>query len=55
MIGALTGFGGMYVSYGLDIASGPAIVLLQASVFSAALLITSIRKTAMRRLLNVDV
>lgn len=55
LIGALTGFGGMYFSYGLDIASGPAIVLLQASVFSVALLVTSVRRTAMRRLVRVDV
>ena len=55
LIGAIAGFFGMYISYGLDIASGPAIVLLQASIFSVTLLITSLQKTAAKRLIATDV
>ena len=43
LIGAACGFGGMFVSYEYDIASGAAIVLLAAAVFVAVYGITSLR------------
>ena len=55
IVGALTGLLGMYVSYYLDVASGASIVLLQALVFGVVLLISSLRKTATRRLIQTDV
>jgi ABC-type Mn2+/Zn2+ transport system permease subunit len=55
IIGALTGLVGMFLSYYLDIASGASIVLLQALVFTVVLLISSMQKTAERRLVQTDV
>ncbi len=55
IVGALTGLLGMYLSYYMDIASGASIVLLQAVVFTVVLLISSLRKTASRRLVQTDV
>jgi ABC-type Mn2+/Zn2+ transport system permease subunit len=55
VVGALTGLLGMFLSYYLDIASGASIVLLQALVFSVVLLISSLQKTAARRLMQTDV
>lgn len=55
VIGTLTGFIGMYLSYYADIASGASIVLLQAMVFGLALTITSLQKHAARRLLHTHV
>lgn len=55
IIGALTGFFGMYLSYTIDIASGASIVLLQAGVFGITLLIMSIQKRVARRLMHVHV
>ncbi len=52
LIGALTGFLGMYLSYYVDIASGATIVLLQAAVFGAVLTVTSLQKRAARRLMH---
>lgn len=52
IIGAGTGFIGMYLSYYLDIASGASIVLLQAAVFGLALIMTSLQKRAARRLVH---
>lgn len=52
LIGALTGFLGMYLSYYVDIASGATIVLLQAGVFGAVLTVTSLQKRAGRRLMH---
>ena len=54
-IGALSGLAGMYLSYAIDVASGATIVLLQASVFSLVLAITSIQKRAARRMLHTHV
>ena len=42
-IGAVSGFVGMNVSYHLDVQSGPTIVLVGASLFLAALLVTGRR------------
>jgi manganese/iron transport system permease protein/iron/zinc/copper transport system permease protein len=39
-LGALTGFLGMYVSFYVDVASGATIVLVQATLFGLALLLT---------------
>ena len=55
VVGALTGLLGMYVSYYLDVASGASIVLLQALLFAVVLLISSLQKTASRRLVQTDV
>ncbi len=55
LIGALTGFIGMNLSYHLDLASGATIVLTQASIFVLILLISSIRKQAGRRLMHTHV
>lgn len=55
LIGALTGFLGMYLSYYVDVASGATIVLLQASVFGLILAITSLQKQAARRLLHTHI
>lgn len=55
LIGALTGFLGMYLSYYVDVASGATIVLLQASIFSVILTITSWQKRAAQRLLHTHV
>lgn len=52
LIGALTGFAGMYLSFYVDVASGATIVLLQASVFSLVLVITSLQKRAAGRLVH---
>lgn len=55
IIGALTGFFGMYLSYTIDIASGASIVLLQAATFGVVLLLMSIGKKVSRRLVHVHV
>ena len=52
LIGAVTGFLGMYLSYYVDIASGATIVLLQAAVFGLVLTVTSLQKRAGRRLMH---
>ena len=43
-IGALAGVVGMYVSYWLDISSGATIVLLEAAVFVAVLVVTTLAR-----------
>lgn len=55
MIGAATGFVGMYISYYADVASGASIVLLQATMFGCALLVTSLQKRTAGRLLGSHV
>ena len=55
LIGALTGFMGMYFSYYIDVSSGASIVLLQAILFGLALTITSLQKRAARRLLHTHI
>ncbi|HLB47048.1 MAG TPA: metal ABC transporter permease [Anaerolineales bacterium] len=55
LIGALTGFVGMYLSYHVDVASGATIVLLQATLFGIVLTITSLQKRAARRLIHTHV
>src|SRR5258708_37149723 len=54
IIGAITGLVGLFLSYYLDIVSGASIVLLQALVFTVALWISSLQKTAGRRLVQTD-
>lgn len=44
LIGAVTGFGGIYLSYYYDLASGATIVLLAAGMFVAAMALTAIRQ-----------
>jgi ABC-type Mn2+/Zn2+ transport system permease subunit len=46
---------GLFLSYYLDIASGASIVLLQALVFTVALWISSLQKTAARWPVQTDV
>ncbi|MBI1876872.1 MAG: metal ABC transporter permease [Chloroflexi bacterium] len=55
LIGALTGFTGMYLSYYVDVASGASIVLVQAIIFGLVLTITSLQKRATRRLLHTHI
>ena len=55
LIGAVTGFVGMYLSYYVDVASGATIVLLQAAFFGVVLTITSLQKRTARRLLHTHV
>jgi ABC-type Mn2+/Zn2+ transport system permease subunit len=55
LIGALTGFTGMYLSYYVDVASGASIVLVQAIIFGLVLTITSLQKQAVRRLLHTHI
>ncbi|MCB0211415.1 MAG: metal ABC transporter permease [Anaerolineae bacterium] len=52
LIGALTGFVGMYLSFYIDIASGASIVLVQAGVFGLALIFSSLHKHASQRLMH---
>ncbi len=55
LVGALSGLAGMYLSYHIDVASGATIVLLQATLFSLVLTITSIQKRAAGRMLHTHV
>jgi manganese/iron transport system permease protein/iron/zinc/copper transport system permease protein len=43
-IGAVTGFGGMNLSYHLDVQSGPTIVLLGASMFAVVFVVSGVRR-----------
>jgi ABC-type Mn2+/Zn2+ transport system permease subunit len=52
LIGAATGFLGMYLSYYLDIASGASIVLFQAALFTLALVVMSLRRRLGSRLVH---
>ncbi|HET8524380.1 MAG TPA: metal ABC transporter permease [Thermomicrobiales bacterium] len=49
VLGAVTGFCGMFVSYQYDIASGAAIVLLNAAIFAAVYAITGLRRALAAR------
>jgi manganese/iron transport system permease protein/iron/zinc/copper transport system permease protein len=51
-IGTLSGLVGMYLSFFIDVASGAGIVLLQAGLFSLALIYSSLRQRAARRLIH---
>ncbi len=51
-IGIISGFLGMYISYYADVSSGATIVLLQATIFTITLAVTSLQKRAQRRLLH---
>ncbi|MEO7912213.1 MAG: metal ABC transporter permease [Roseiflexaceae bacterium] len=55
VLGAATGFAGMYISYYVDVASGASIVLLQATIFGIALAITSLRRRASQRLIHTHI
>jgi ABC-type Mn2+/Zn2+ transport system permease subunit len=55
IIGAATGFAGIYLSYYLDIASGASIVLLQALCFCIALAVSSMQKRTAGRLANYHI
>ncbi len=55
LLGMLTGFLGMFLSFHLDIASGAMIVLLQAVLFAVVLAVTSLQKRAARRLIHTHV
>jgi manganese/iron transport system permease protein len=52
-IGIVSGFTGMYLSFYLDIASGAAIVLTQATIFTFAYLVTTQNRSGHRRPLDV--
>ena len=54
-IGALTGVTGMYLSYYIDVASGATIVLVQATIFFAALMVSLAQKRAAQRLSHTHV
>lgn len=49
VLGAATGFVGMFASYAFDIASGAAIVLLGAAIFVLVYAVTGVQRGAMRR------
>ena len=55
LLGALSGLLGMFVSFYVDVASGATIVLLQSAFFVVALVISSLRKEATRRLMHTHV
>lgn len=55
MIGALTGFVGMYLSFYVNVASGATIVLTQAGVFVVVLAIMSLLNRAGRRMIHAHV
>lgn len=55
VIGGFSGVAGMYFSYYLDVASGATIVLLQASLFCVALVISALRRKAGQRLAHTHV
>ena len=48
VIGAISGFVGMYVSYQLDIQSGPSIVLVGATLFTVVYAGTGVRRRRVR-------
>lgn len=54
-IGALTAIIGMYLSYYIDVASGATIVLVQATIFFAALVVSLAQKRATQRLSHTHV
>ena len=54
-IGALTAITGMYLSYYIDVASGATIVLVQATIFFAALMASISQKRAALRLSHTHV
>ncbi len=53
VIGTVSGFAGMYLSFYLDIASGAAIVLTQATIFTFAYLATAQNRAGHKRSLGV--
>ncbi len=55
VIGALTGLVGMYLSYFADVASGATIVLVQSTVFVAALVVAWLQQRAQTRLMHTHV
>jgi ABC-type Mn2+/Zn2+ transport system permease subunit len=55
LIGAATGFLGMYLSYYLDIASGASIVLFQAALFVLTMVVMSLRRRLGARLIHEHV
>ncbi len=55
LIGAGTGFVGMYISYYVDVASGATIVILQAIVFACVLFVGVTRKRVAQRLIHTHV
>ncbi len=54
-IGALTAITGMYLSYYIDVASGATIVLVQATIFFAALMVSLSQKRAALRLSHTHI
>lgn len=55
LIGMLTNLVGMYLSYYIDVASGATIVLVQATWFGIALLISSLQKRASQRMVHTHI
>lgn len=55
LVGMVTGLVGLYLSYFLDIASGATIVLVQAGLFAAALVYSSLSRRLNRRLQHMHV
>ena len=43
IVGGLSGFGGVYISWFIDVSSGATVVLLQAAIFALALTYASVR------------
>ena len=55
LIGAASGLLGMFLSFYADVASGATIVLLQAALFVVALVVSGLRKQAVKRLMHTHV
>jgi manganese/iron transport system permease protein/iron/zinc/copper transport system permease protein len=55
LIGAASGFLGMFLSFYADVASGATIVLLQSAFFVAGLALSALRKQTERRLMHTHV
>lgn len=55
VIGTASGFTGMYLSFYLDISSGPAIVLTQGTLFAVAYIVTGGQRKRFRRLAGVAI
>ena len=54
-LGVLCGALGMYLSFYVDVASGATIVLLQATAFVVALVVSALRRQVSSRLAHVHI
>ncbi len=54
VIGVVSGFTGMYLSFYLDIASGASIVLTQAAIFTVAYMVSAGKRSGHKRVVGVS-